>query len=614
MVQLDRVGRHRFSLRMAVEHLCQMNRDKFFILLLFTMLPGENIRSFLWKSIPFLAMAVFFIRCAHPVMPTGGEKDVIPPGFVEALPPNYSTHFNQTRIEIYFDEFIQLKEPGKEIFTSPPMVDKPEFLVKGKKLVVELKEDLRENMTYVINFGSAITDITEGNPTTGFVYVFSTGARIDSLSITGDVEDAFDLTPQDNVLVSVYNAGQDTIPLDSMPLKIPPLSATRSYSDGSFQLTNLPGGKYLLFALVDLNNNFYYDLPGEKIGFLDSLITPEYLKQEVDTLVREDSLETSPQPTAKNANPVTIYLFEEVDSTQRLMSSSFEQDGSMVFIFKRPVKDLTITPLNFPSVPGWKIEEDNRSMDTLKLWPTEPERDTFALLVREGKRIQDTITLVRRKKEQGGLFRRKGNTQTELQVRLNTISGILDPGKDLIMTFAEPLRSYDFSGIRLFMPEDTISPPVHFTDSIRRRIVIQNDWLEDKSYQLFVPDSSFTGLSGAANDSILVVIRTKPVTDYGSLIMTYKIPDGNPTCIIELANDRSAIVQRDIVESSKKITYLYLKPGAYKIKVIFDSNGNGKWDAGNFRLGLLSERVIFYGKEITVRSNWEIQEEWQIGL
>ena len=57
-------------------------------------------------------------QCAHPVMPTGGPKDITPPQFIGSVPPNYSTNFMSKKIEIEFDEFLQLKDPAKEIFTS----------------------------------------------------------------------------------------------------------------------------------------------------------------------------------------------------------------------------------------------------------------------------------------------------------------------------------------------------------------------------------------------------------------------------------------------------------------------------------------------------------------
>ena len=553
-------------------------------------------------------------QCAHPVMPTGGPKDITPPQFIGSVPPNYSTNFMSKKIEIEFDEFLQLKDPAKEIFTSPPMVNKPEITVRGKKVIVELQEDLRKNSTYVINFGASIVDLTEGNPQKGFVYVFSTGSTIDSLIIAGKVLNAFDLTPVENVLLSVYNAQQeDTIPLDSMPLKIPPLSATRTFSDGSFYLTNLPGGRFFVFALEDLNNNFYYDLPGEKIGFLDSLVLPEYVKMVTDTVEEGDTTEISPSISSLPKNPVILYLFEELDSTQRLLSSSFENNGSLLFVFHLPVKNIEITPLNFPPTANWKIDEYNSDRDTLTIWPREADRDTFELRVKVDGAINDTVRLVRRSPGvPGGLFRRKSVSKQALKAKFNLAAGILGPGKDLQMTFVEPVKTYDFSGIMLFQDKDTLHPQIYFTDSLMRIITIHQEWQENKTYHLFIPDSVFTGLSGAENDSVSINIRTRPLSDYGTLIMNYVLPEGSPQCIIELLNDKESVVQKDNIKTNDKITYPYLKPGVYKIKLVFDRNGNGKWDTGNFRDMLLPELVMYYEKDITIRANWEVQDEWQI--
>jgi hypothetical protein len=48
------------------------------------------------------------------------------------------------------------------------------------------------------------------------------------------------------------------------------------------------------------------------------------------------------------------------------------------------------------------------------------------------------------------------------------------------------------------------------------------------------------------------------------------------------------------------------------VKVIFDDNGNRKWDSGNLLSKRQPERVIINSKQIKVLSDWEIEEEIQI--
>jgi hypothetical protein len=557
------------------------------------------------------ALSPAFIRCAHPVTPTGGPKDITPPAVTKCVPENYSANFTEKKLVIEFNEYIVLKDAAKEIFTSPPMVKRPEYIVRGKSLVVEFKEELRENSTYVIYFGNAITDLAEGNPLKGYSYVFSTGAVIDSMLIAGSVVTAFDLKPVEGIIVSVYSAGQDTMPLDSMPKKIPPLSAIRTGADGTFRLSNLPDKDFLLFALEDLNNNFYYDLPEEKIGFLDSLVRPEWIPALPDT-VEQDSLEgtglaIAPEPKQRH----TIYLFQETDSTQRMLSTSFTPAGSIMLAFRIPAKGLVIEPLNFPADRGWMMEEYSANKDTLTLWPMETGRDTFRLRILLPPAIDDTVRLLRKKTETAP-GRKKVVAPKSLEYKASARAGILEPQKEFSLAFIEPVVKSDLSNIRLIDDKDTLTITAAFTDTIHRRLLFEHKWQENRTYKLTIPDSTLTGLSGKMNGEISQTFRTKPLSDYGTMIMDYIIPAGNHDFIVELLGDKDMVIQRDTLRATSKITYTHMKPGAYRLKAISDQNGNGRWDPGNYDLKQLPEKVTYFQKEITVRSNWEIQDEWKL--
>jgi uncharacterized protein (DUF2141 family) len=493
------------------------------------------------------------------------------------------------------------------------MVNKPELTVRGKKLIIQLNEKLRDDLTYVINFGSAVVDIRENNPVIGLSYVFSTGAAIDSLLIAGKILHAFDLEPAGNILFSVYQPEQDTLDPDSMFLKVPPLSAIRTLEDGTFRLTNLPGGKYLAYGLEDLNSNFYYDLPTEKIAFIDSLIIPEYLPMEGDTADIDSTTSVNPRVTGVPQRPVTLYLFQEFDPYQRILSSAITKTGSIELAFRLPLKDIEITPLNFPADPEWMIREYNLNRDTLILWPNDYERDTFKLILNLGDTIIDTVTLARRIVQSVGLQRRRITAEDYLQFNYNISAGILAPGKNLVIEASEPLTGYDFTGLRLYQPEDTLRPDAKIIDSLSKKIEVLHEWKENSKYRLYLPDSVIIGISGKSNDSIAFNFRTRPIEDYGSLIMNYQIGQPEMQYIVELLNDKDVIIRRDTVNSDRAIHYRYLDTGTYRFKAIEDRNGNGTWDTGNLLQKKLPESIFYFSKDIAIRSNWELQETWLLG-
>ena len=207
--------------------------------------------------LPAVLAAVVF-SCAREMMPTGGKKDVKPPQIVQSVPPNGSANFTGNKFELKFNEFVVLDKINEQLLISPPVKENPDFRLKGKSLIVKFKNELKPNTTYSVYFGDAIVDLTEGNPIHSFTYLFSTGDHVDSLSMAGKVINAFDLKPADGVMVMLYRNDNDTIPFDSLPMRVPPYYLSKTDKQGNFQFSGLAGDNYLVFALKDLNNNYIF--------------------------------------------------------------------------------------------------------------------------------------------------------------------------------------------------------------------------------------------------------------------------------------------------------------------------------------------------------------------
>ncbi|MBC8488446.1 MAG: Ig-like domain-containing protein, partial [Bacteroidetes bacterium] len=316
-----------------------------------------------------LAVSLFLTMCANPVSPTGGPKDTQQPVVVKSEPPLYTKNFSSKKIRIYFDEFIVLNDIKNQVIISPPMLEMPEFKTRGKSVLIELKEELNENTTYNIFFGDGIADLTENNPVINFRYVFSTGDILDSLSIEGNVNNAFSMQPEEDINVMLYIDNSDTVVFDSVPYVLKPYYMTKTNASGNYVLSNLPDHKFKIFALKDVNSNLLYDQPNEEIAFIDSLIIPYYKQLLIPDSVLSDSILTD---TAAFEMPVyktiDMALFHEVDSTQRLMKAVLTKKAQLNFIFKFPTNNLQIRPLNFKTNLNWKIEEFNKTNDTITYW------------------------------------------------------------------------------------------------------------------------------------------------------------------------------------------------------------------------------------------------------
>lgn len=565
-------------------------------------------------SVLLLFSGFILTKCARPGTPAGGPKDEIPPEVVSEMPPNRTVFFNTTKATITFNEFIQLKDPSKEIFISPPMRTRPVFKAIGKKISIEFQEELKPNSTYTINFGSSIIDFTESNALVNYEYVFATGGYIDSLSIPGKVLNAFDHKPVESVIVMVYMDDNDTVSLDSLPYIVPPKSASKSTKDGLFRINNLSAGAYKIFALEDLNNNFIFDIPNERIAFLDTLIIIEPELPVIDTIETADSTDAAALALqVLTEDTYTLYLFEEIDSTQKLLGKKLVGRSLLQYIFRMPADSVKISPVGFqPGIPDWYIKEFNMTKDTVNFWLKSGLPDTIRICINAGDSLVDTSRYVISKEVTERPGRKKESVAASLNIISNAVAGAFDLKKNFKLYFAKPIEDYEQGKIHLFTLTDTIIPTLLFQDTLKKEGEIDYNWKPEEFYHLMIEDSAFCDLSGAYNDSTSFKFKVRAYEDYGILLMNVNLPEIPGQYIIQLMSDKETVLRQQLVPHTGLVRFDYLMPGNYKLKAIFDTNSNGKWDTGKYRYYSLPERVEYYTPGVSIRANWDLQEEWRI--
>ena len=559
-----------------------------------------------------LSLSSFFLfRCANPVSPTGGPKDVDPPKVVECIPVNFSTQFAEKEIRITFDEFVSLKASGSEIFISPPLSESADYRLRGKSLVIKLDDTLSPNTTYIITFGTSITDITEGNPVADLKYVFSTGTYIDSLTIGGQVINAFDNQPLPDVYALLYTDCNDTIPFDSLPYKGKPLYIAKTNDQGLFTLSNLRYDAYKLFILDDKSGDFQYNMPAERIAFADSLIYPWYRPTLVVDSLATDSL--PPQDTIQYSS-IELSLFEEVDSTQRLEEADLVKNNEFMIVFSFPPQKPQIIPLNIDSTQVWWMEEYSLRKDTVILWTTSEIPDTLVLKVSDNGTVLDTAiisptTIVAKKKKK----KEEEEKPEFLTLSWTPKGGTINHFKNAITgLFSYPVTEYDFSAIRLFTESDTVVPTIEFTDSLKRKFRVDYAWKEATSYRIFIPDSSFISFNGLSHDTLIYSFQTANSRDLGSLMLNIDISANPGDYIIQLQNENGETLEEKFLNESGQVTFAFIKPQKYMLKAILDSNKNRRWDTGDYIRSVQPEKVFLFPKIIEVRGNWDVEEDWSI--
>jgi hypothetical protein len=603
-----------------------------------------------------LSLLILFRDCAKVGSPIGGPKDETPPRVVYSIPDNYSTHFDKKRIEIEFDEYIQLKNINQELVFSPPQKVKPVVRLRNKILLIDLVEDLLDSTTYTLNFGQAIVDNNEANLLENYQFVFSTGNYIDSLSISGLIVNAFDLKPSEEpVTIMLYDKFSDSLPYRDTPVYI-----GKSSKKGYFEVNNLKSDTFKVFALKDKNYNLIYDLPDEEIAFLDTtlILSAEMIRNFMDSLkmsqdsVKNDSLinlKTDTLTTAirdtltrdtlavdtitfpkreKYTVSFELYLFKEDNKPQYLVGSSRKNRKRLDFYFNRPLMDtLHIEPLNFNPDSSWFVPEKNLANDTLYYWIKDSlifKQDTLKMhlkyLVTDSILnyipYDDTVDMVFVTETTKG--RKKQETkkvEENLKIEMALQNGAtLDLYKAISLIPENPIISADISKIKLFKKEDTLEYSQKFNlekDSLfLRKFLIRHKWEEIMNYRLFIGSGAFTDIYGLTNDTIDISFKTQSLDHYGKLKMT--LTGVRQKIIVQLMTEKDVVIRIDTTSGSGLVEFPWLEPGKYKLKVVFDANGNGKWDTGDYLRGLQPEKVLFYSGEVSVRANWDLELPWDL--
>jgi uncharacterized protein (DUF2141 family) len=442
------------------------------------------------------------------------------------------------------------------------------------------------------------------NPLRNFSFTFATGPFIDSLSLRGQVSDAFTRLPVKDALVVLYSKQEDSVPYLEKPVYV-----SKVGDDGKFELNCLATGKYRLVAFRDINNDYFYTPPAELVGFSDSLAEPFYIKP----AVIDTGGKVIPDSTVYPFHALSMFL--EPDSNQRFQKAVMVNKHQLSLSFRYPLKDPEFIPLNIDSTAKWSMQEFTTAKDTVNCWLTGGLPDSLWLKVLDNKQVLDTIEFSTIFKPRQGTKGKSQDQDTSLKF-VSTVnrSGYLDWEKPLMLTFANPLSAFDPSKAWLYekVRNDSLHPVFEYADSIHRRVLVQHKWQTGEEYKLILPGGTFTDMYGQENDSVRISLKLLNRDEYGIFRIRVSLVNINHPVIIQLLNEKGSVLMSRNIRGPELINFGYLYPGKYTLKAIMDQNSNGKWDTGSLLQQLQPEKILVNPKMFEVRGNWELEEEWQL--
>ncbi len=563
----------------------------------------------------YVILFIITVNCANQTAPTGGPKDTDPPELVLSNPADGEINVSTRTITLEFNEFIKPKEAKEQIIITPRLNQEYEIKVKRDKLVIELSEPLKDNTTYTVNIREGVQDITESNPPDNLKIAFSTGAYLDSLSITGIVNDQLINKPANDFSIYLYDAF-DTLDLFNGP----PLYLTKTNKAGEYTLENLKAGSYNLYALKDKNKNFIADVKSESYGFYSNLIVLDSSFSNINFTIQKLDVRPIEQISARqNGTTFEIkynknlknYRLEFIDSA-KIYSSFTDQFQSSLRIYNPlNIQDSLLTfihlsdsvNIQYTDTIFVKFEETSRSplpftsTSTLeKIFVSEPiikstlkfskpvitiNRDSLYVYI-------DSLTIIKPDTTQ-----LKWNySKDELAINIPLDPTLFNTSKS--SSTKPATKSLDKS----LMTSDSLN----LTDTTETK----KPKPELKPH-LYMGQGAFISPEQDSSQMLKTDLNFTKSDSYGTVLVEVKTT--KPSYIIQLLDKQNKVI--DTQSNNQKFSFINVPPGEYKLRALIDSNLNGVWDPGNILEKRDPEPVIFYLNSeekdlLTIRANWEL--------
>ena len=408
---------------------------------------------------------LLLVSCAREAMPLGGPKDTIPPQVIKSYPQPFQTHFKDKKIVIKFNEYFDLKNLNKEFFVSPPFGRRPVFAIRGKRLIVHLRDSLRDSVTYTFEFGNAIVDYTEGNPLENFKLVFSTYDQIDTLRVSGKVVDAATGEPVEGVYVMLYKKNMP----DSVVYQQPPQYVTVTDKKGGFQIIGVKKDCYKIVAINDLNHDFIYDGIENQIGFLDTLICVDV---RVDTqrveltggTVLKDSATGQIIDTLSQDSVIIQKVVKYLPDNIFLRLFTEHTRPQQIVVLRRPYPVLCIVRFSYPLHKNFYRIRPMQGSDSDYVYFYDSQADSLDIWVkREGLAQRDTLGFVVNYLSpvlQGEIMRQdtiifERPKKKEYRLELTTISDEIAPFDSLLVRANVYVCEFNTDSMQLIRVIDT---------------------------------------------------------------------------------------------------------------------------------------------------------------
>ena len=599
----------------------------------------------------FILLSLSFVfSCARMGSPDGGWYDDTPPRVVSAQPAEGATGVTAKKVVINFNEYIKLENAQEKVIVSPPQIEQADIKAAGKRIIIELKDTLKEQTTYTIDFSDAITDNNEGNPMGNYTFSFSTGDRIDTLEVSGYVLNAEDLEPVKGILVGLYpyDAPDSIFRTEAM------MRVSRTNGSGLFVIKGVAPGKYRACALNDADGDYVFGQKSEIIAYSRDSIVPSWKPDTRQDTVWRDSLHIANilrvPYTHFLPDDVTLLAFQEPQTDRYLLKKERQTPEKLSLYFTYGHDSLPqIKGLDFNSDSAF-VTEYTEHRDTIYYWLRDTalvNRDTLTMALQFmatdtlGQLVPtaDTIAFLakvpfaKRQKEQQKEFEKWQKEQEKKKKRdepydtvmppkfisLKASGSQITPLERVLIEAVEPLMRCDTSMVHLYQKIDSAwyNAACQMEQLSLRAYALTAQWQEGTEYSLEIDSAAFENIFGLVNKQMKQGVKVSKAEDFSTLTVDISgapiaRSDTAAVVVARLLDGTGKLLREASPDARGRVTFLYVKPGTYYLSAYCDMNGNGKWDTGEYDLDLQPEPVFFLNEEVECKAKWDVSRRWNL--
>lgn len=539
----------------------------------------------------YLFIQFCITSCANISTPTGGPKDTIPPALVKVNPTGGAVHFNDRIVRMEFNEPVQVKDFQNQLIITPSIAGAYKTKVNKNSIELLFEQPFDTNTTYTLSFREGIVDLNEGNPAQQLQLAFSTGAYLDSLSVGGKVQELLSGKPVADALVSLYRT-QDTLNIfNSRPYYL-----SKTDEEGFYRFNNLKAGEYFLYATLDANANLKTETGNEPFGFIKDTV---FLSDNIDSLnIKILGINTN-EPAVNSSRPAGPYYEVKLN---------------------KAVDEYVLEPLEETEQRIYSnLVEGNKTIRIYNAWPLQDSLATYLSITDSlGQQVQDTIYIK---------FEESKRAKDEFKYSVVPASGAtVEQDFSATITFSKPVKEVNTDS--LFIRYDSLTtfqliPEEDFTWNSRRdrleitRFLKVEEGLQEKEetdslkakpdnkFSLYLGKAAFISAEQDSSKSSELNYRWAESKNYG-LVEGRFISEAD-SFTLQLVNAESFKVVKE-VKNQHNFTFNYVPPGEYRIRILIDENGNGRWDPGNIYKRIEPEPVILLDEKLSIKANWELKE------